>query len=92
MEEDSMARLMVGCDLLILFGNDLAPLLSADPYLHKGAVDIILTDKTAVLPCGENGCLVHQVFQIRSRKTGGRLSNPVQIHVLAERLFLGVHL
>ena len=92
MEQDRVACLMVSCDLFILFGNNLAPFFSSDPHLYKSPVNIILTDKTAVFSCRKDCCLIHQVFQIRACKAGGRLSYPVQIHVLSQGLFLGMNL
>ena len=62
MEQDCMARLMVCRNLLILFRNHLALLLRADAHLYKGPVNITLLDEPAVLPCRNNGCLIHQVF------------------------------
>ena len=49
MEQDRVARLMVSRNLLILLGNYLALLLSADSHLDKRLVDIRLLDELPVV-------------------------------------------
>ncbi len=47
MEQDRMACLVVGCDLLLLLGDDPALLLRADADLDEGTVDICLLNKAS---------------------------------------------
>ena len=92
MEQNGVARLVVGRDALILLGDDAALLLRADTDLDKRLVDILLHQIFAVFLRGIDGRLVHQVLQIRPGETGGGLRHPVKIHVLAQRFILGVNL
>ena len=47
MEQDCMARLVIGSDLFLLLGDDLALLFRADPNLDKCLVCLLYTSDAA---------------------------------------------
>ena len=79
MEEDRMARLMIGCDLLLLLGNHTALLLGTNTYLDKCAVNIRLLHINTLFLCCKNRRLVHQILQICAGKSCCRACNLFQI-------------
>ena len=81
---------MIGSDSLILVGNDLASLLCPDADLDKGGTDIFLDNVASPGLRGIDCRLVQEIFKIRTRKAGCGLGNLLQIHILAERLVLGM--
>ena len=92
MEQDRVPCLVVRGDALLLLGDDAALFLCADAHLHEGLADIRLGDiRTVVLGC-QNGCLVHQIFQIRAGHACGGLGYLLQIHILCQRLILRMNL
>ena len=90
-EQDRVARLVVGRDALILFRDHPAVLLRADPHFNKRLVDIVLHQELSPRLGRIDRGLIHEVLQIRSGKAGCRLGDPVQIHILSQGLLLRVH-
>ena len=88
---ERVAALVVGRDLLLLLGDDLA--LAARPADH--AVDRLLQrrlrDQAAALPRGEQRGFVDDVGEIGAGHADGALGEPVEVDVGRERLALGVH-
>ena len=75
MEQDGMARFMVGGDFLLGIGNNAASFLRTDPYLDKSSLDIFLGHKHPIRFGSQDSGLIQKVFQIRPGKTGGRLGD-----------------
>ena len=90
MEKYCMARFMISGNLFILFRNNLALLLSANPDLDKCLLNVCLHQELPSVFGGINGGFVHQVLQIGTGESGCRLGYTVQIHILAQRFILRV--
>ena len=70
-----MASLVIGSDLFLLLGDDLALLFRADPNLDKCLVDVGLADKLLVVAGRIDGRLIHQILQIGPCKSCRSLSH-----------------
>ena len=81
MEQDRMACLMVSSDLLVFLRDHTALLLSTDANLYKCLVNICLADKAAVVSCGNDCCLIHQVFQICTCKSSCCLGYSAKVYI-----------
>ena len=92
MEEDGMSRLVICGDLLLLIRYKLAALLASYADLNKGGLYIFLGDVSPVLLGCPDSCLVEQVLQIGTGKSGSGLSYLRQIDVISQRLVLGMYL
>ena len=87
---DGVARLMVSCYLLYPFGYYLASLLSTDSHLHEGPVDIVCLMNLRFSPADIMAASFIRFSRSAPVKPDGL--GHLQIHILAERLFLGMDL
>ena len=62
-----VASFVVGGDLFVFFGHDLALALRADGYALKGFGDIVLGDFVMAVAGGDDGRLVGDVGQVGTR-------------------------
>ena len=91
-EENGVSRLVESGDALLLVGDHMALFLLADADLDEGFLDIGLCNIVPVRSRRADRSLVHEVFQIRAGETGSRAGDLLEIHVLAQRLVLGMDL
>ena len=91
MEQNGMACLVIGSDLFLFFGNNLASLLCSDANFNKGMLDVLLHNIAATVSGSHDRRLVQKVFQVCTCKSGCGLSDLSQIHILAKRLILGMN-
>ena len=87
-----MAGLMIGGQALCLVAHLAALLLRAHLDLENRFVNIFHGDETMLSANSEKRRFVHQVFEIRTGKSGCALCNGVKIHIIAELLVSGMDL
>ena len=86
-----MPRLVERRNFPVLLRHDAALFLRADSHFNKGPVNVALHQILPAFSGSVDGCLVHQVFQIRPGEAGGRLRHPVKIHVLSQGFHPGMN-
>ncbi|GBD11953.1 hypothetical protein HRbin23_01636 [bacterium HR23] len=84
--------LVVCGDLLLLGGDDPTLALGAGHHPVNGFGELPHTDGLLVPAGGQDGCLVHQVGQVRSAEAGRLSGEEVQRHIALQGFALGVHL
>ena len=89
---NGMARLVIGSQLPLMLRDDPALFLRTGDDLDLRVLQILHGDKVLIFPCGQQRALVDEIFQIRAGKAGGAPSQAAQIHILRQRLTLGVDL
>ena len=90
--DDGVARLVIGCELLFLFGIDPALLFVAHDNLQEGIIDFPVADLLLGTTGGQQSRFVQQVLQIGAGEAGGGFGDGVKIHILFKGLFPGVNL
>ena len=83
---------MVRSDFLLLLRDHPALFLRADSHLHEGLGDILLSHIPLVLLCRIDGRLVQKILQIRPGEACRGLGHLLQVHILRQRLVLGMDL
>ena len=83
---------MVGGDLLLVFGDDLAGAARAANDAVRGLLQGVRGDHVAADAGGQQRGLVEHVGQISAGHAGGALGQGVERDVVGQRLVLGVHL
>ena len=86
-----MSGFMVSRNLLLLVGNNTALLFCTDADFDKRPANIILHNIRTTLFCRINGCFIHQILKICTCKTCCCTGNLIQIHIIPQRLALGMH-
>ena len=89
---ERVTALMVRGHLPLMLTHDARSTLRARHYTVDSFIDSTVINHVAVIASGQQGCLVHHVRQVCTRKTGGTLSDLPQIDATVDRLTGGVHL
>ena len=92
MAHDGVSAFMDGHHPAVLLVHLVALLFRAHLHPGDGVDQQLLVD--LLFPCAgcQNGCLVHDVFQIRAGGIGHPLGDVVQVHMLVQGLALAVYL
>ena len=88
MEQNRMSGFMIGRDPFFFIRNDTALFLSSNTNLDKSSLDIRLYNVCTTFFRCHNGGFIHQIFQIGACKSGRRLGNLIQIHIITHRFAL----
>ena len=88
---NGVARLVIRGKAFFLLGNHAALFLGAGHHLDGRLLDLFFRDGLFAPAGGQQGRLVHQVFQVGTRKAHGGLGNGFQVYVRRKGLFAGVH-
>ena len=86
-----VTRLVIRSQLPLLLGDHAAVLLGTGDHLDDRLVDGRLVNSHLVLTACQQRRLIQQIFQIRAGKAGGTLGHLTEIHILRQRLIVGVN-
>ena len=86
-----VTTLVVCSDLAFEFLHDARAFLRARDHPVDGLVHGTVVNELRVRTCGQQSGLVHHVGELGAGEARGALGHRRQIHVLRERLVLGVH-
>ena len=92
MEQDRVAGLVIRSNPLFLFRYNTALLFRSDSDFYKRFADILLNHVRAASFCRVDRRFIQKVFKVSSGKSRRSLSDLMKIHIVAQRLVLGVYL
>jgi len=90
MEQDRMSRLMISCNLLLFFGNDVALLLRTNSDFDKCSLNVILFQVNSLVFRRKDCRFVQKILQVCSCKSRCCLRNLFQINLFTERFAFGM--
>ena len=86
-----MSALVVGGDLLLVLGDDLALAARAAHHAVGGLFQGVIGNNVAADAGGKQGGLVEHIGQVCARHAGGALGQLSYVHFLCQRLILRMH-
>ena len=83
---DSVAALVVSCELLLCLGYYLGLLLRACNYLDRCLFKLCSCDSLLIVSCRKQSRLINEVFKVCSCKADCRLCNCCKVNIGSKRL------
>ena len=88
MEQNRMSGFMIGRNPFLFVGNDTTLFLSSNTHFNKSSLDICLNNVGTMFFRCHDSRFIHQIFQIGACKSGRRLGDLIQIHIITHRFTL----
>ena len=91
METDCVTCLVISGKFLFLVAHNSCLFLSTNYNLDCSLFDFIHSDSLFILPCGEQSCLVKEVFKVCTCKSCCCFSDGLEFNIRSKRLFASVY-